>query len=740
MSSFYGGKQGRTYNIVQRYDSVAAMTQAFSGGGAYTGTNYGEYVLIDTVLSSGRSNQQNGLLYRRGFDYNDSPNNYHKPNVQEYTDPITHQFDKEGFNSAWKGWVQHPGAGAIYVGQIIGPEGRSPKIAPQNWEDFETQLASTAYSGAAFSSTFSRTKGKDGQEFNDVIQVGYVNIEDQHGDIVGGYIAFDIPETVIQAQVVDSNPYSIGGVVQSQSSIEHPFYYKWDFTIPAGKKGTDIEEFKVETGFEIKDGELDPIYDSDDLQIIDEDQYLTYSTRNYDQSAAGAITEHLGRWPYRVINSITQILKEREFFNWLESSSAQVGDIYLYPEEIQTERIAPEYDWEAPKGNLICAFCIKAGTVGDILPDAKPENSSSLFEIGYQFSSSFSSGIPSQWRVIRIPQAAPASSLQIDYKAGLSDYISGIRNLDHLAVDKEGKVYAFYSQNNTPYYLTTLRELDQIYFDTEKGQLVVKYQGQNQDLHTFGLMSIQSISLSDSKFRIVYGLNGYQNQVYEWDVKQLQSIGYTNKGNINGAQRIYVKYEGIEEPEYISDPFNNITAVGRQGDSILILYSDPSTRDAIPGDKKVIIPSWTDSVTGRTYTNLAWYNLGSMGGQFHVDGKYYYADLKGDSSYVDHGVTFTDLSEGFSGDREGWLVTVTDSSNNKHLYAYDYNGGTYNIGYSAASTFSSHWYEIMDLESSMIEPDSTIRISSENSSDTGYYQADSLNIGGAWFVISGGHD
>jgi len=41
MSSFYGGKEGRTYNIVQRYDSIAQMVEAFSGGGAYTGANYG---------------------------------------------------------------------------------------------------------------------------------------------------------------------------------------------------------------------------------------------------------------------------------------------------------------------------------------------------------------------------------------------------------------------------------------------------------------------------------------------------------------------------------------------------------------------------------------------------------------------------------------------------------------------------------------------------------------------------
>jgi len=41
MNSFYGGKQGRTYNIVQRYDSVDQMVDYFHNGGAYIDANYG---------------------------------------------------------------------------------------------------------------------------------------------------------------------------------------------------------------------------------------------------------------------------------------------------------------------------------------------------------------------------------------------------------------------------------------------------------------------------------------------------------------------------------------------------------------------------------------------------------------------------------------------------------------------------------------------------------------------------
>ena len=134
MSSFYGGKQGRTYHIVQRYDSVADMVDAFSGGGAYTKANYGQYVIIDTVLNEGRSSSlENGLLYRRGFDYNDSGYGPKPIKTASMTD--------QEFHEQWVKWVQNPGAGAIYVGQIVGPEGRTPELSIQHWTLFQEQIA-----------------------------------------------------------------------------------------------------------------------------------------------------------------------------------------------------------------------------------------------------------------------------------------------------------------------------------------------------------------------------------------------------------------------------------------------------------------------------------------------------------------------------------------------------------------------------------------------------------------------
>jgi len=170
---------------------------------------------------------------------------------------------------------------------------------------------------------------------------------------------------------------------------------------------------------------------------------------------------------------------------------------------------------------------------------------------------------------------------------------------------------------------------------------------------------------------------------------------------------------------------NLVTAIGRKGDNILVLYSDPDVRHNIDNAHKEIIPSWTDPNTGITYENLEWYNFGQLGAQYHVQGEYTYADIKEGG----------DLENGFIGDladRAGWLITITDSQNNKHIYAYDYNGGTYTIGESG-DTFESSWYEIMNLQASSIDPSLSVVI--DDTEPTGVLLDNML-----WFVESYGHD
>ena len=45
-NSFYGGRRGASFVIVEKYKSVEEMIEAFKGGGNYTTVGYDEYVLI----------------------------------------------------------------------------------------------------------------------------------------------------------------------------------------------------------------------------------------------------------------------------------------------------------------------------------------------------------------------------------------------------------------------------------------------------------------------------------------------------------------------------------------------------------------------------------------------------------------------------------------------------------------------------------------------------------------------
>ena len=106
MDSFYGGRQGRTYNIVARFSSIDDMVTHFAQS-TYTDVNFGQYVMIDTINEpegwTGEiwtpkwTDRQNGAIYRRGFDI---------------TDTI----------ASSSRTIVNPGNGAIYVGQI--PSGK----------------------------------------------------------------------------------------------------------------------------------------------------------------------------------------------------------------------------------------------------------------------------------------------------------------------------------------------------------------------------------------------------------------------------------------------------------------------------------------------------------------------------------------------------------------------------------------------------------------------------------------
>lgn len=162
--SFYGGKPGVSYRIVEHFDSIYDMVLNFQQGGSYNKVNYGEYVIIDTIVNNNqKNNPENGIIYRRGLDYTEvfNPNDLdyinenhsvaredlenseeENPSRRYYSisldidnnEIIT--FNSELYRSNFQAFVTNPGGGAEYIGQIVGPEGDSPELSILDWSNF----------------------------------------------------------------------------------------------------------------------------------------------------------------------------------------------------------------------------------------------------------------------------------------------------------------------------------------------------------------------------------------------------------------------------------------------------------------------------------------------------------------------------------------------------------------------------------------------------------------------------
>lgn len=284
--SLYGGKQGRTYNIVAHYDSIYDMVMFFKKGGSYTDANYNEYVIIDTIVNKNeKNNPENGILYRRGLNYQEDfvlsgdATSIRKTDTitktlvgeigGEYTDitipstgsvvlscvvpkyshykyvvnaadniEITSTEDNGDFNKDWLAFVSNPGGGAEYVGQIIGPQGESPWIKIKGWSDFNESFEEHELETVKGKGVLDDTKGKvtddDGNIiYNDDIRYGYLTMRDDSDNIVGAYFGIDIPKTVYEFSASSASPYGptiiwYPGRPESAAAVNGYFYLNID--------------------------------------------------------------------------------------------------------------------------------------------------------------------------------------------------------------------------------------------------------------------------------------------------------------------------------------------------------------------------------------------------------------------------------------------------------------------------------------------------------------------------------
>lgn len=253
--SFYGGKAGTPFVIAKSYNSINAMIADFAKGPALTAVQYGEHVLIDT---EDKNNINNGALYRRGYDYNNSM------------------------------------GGAIYVGTIVGPSGKAPMFELTTIENikeitFKDSDEVRQGEGAWNVSNKSLVPGKTDSEFNDDIAWSYITIRDQYGTDTTAWVGVKMPYHVIEmdAQSVsayynrdnETADFKNTNLVERDDDQAHPFYSHWSVRIPKGIKGDALKNFRVvEASDAIQDyeGKTDDIDNHRKILVYD---YYCYDTK-----------------------------------------------------------------------------------------------------------------------------------------------------------------------------------------------------------------------------------------------------------------------------------------------------------------------------------------------------------------------------------------------------------------------------------------------------------------------------
>lgn len=260
-SSFYGGRRGASFVIVERYATIEEMVNAFAQGGAYTTVKYDEYVIIDTVS---KNDPDNGKVYRRGYDYNNDL------------------------------------GGAIYIGQIVGPGGLAPQAELATIEEVHNMIEREGFEyrrgTGEYSTPNNLIPGKymSGQtiKYNDKIEWEYCSVRDIDSHDTTAYVGFKFPYTVIDYTANSVNPYynrnnqtatfTNINLVDRTDDQTHPFYEKWDIKIPKGIKGDTLKNFRIMTA----DNTIQP-YTGQATDIANHAEVLVYDYYNYDAKEAG---------------------------------------------------------------------------------------------------------------------------------------------------------------------------------------------------------------------------------------------------------------------------------------------------------------------------------------------------------------------------------------------------------------------------------------------------------------------
>ena len=264
MESFYGGKQGISFVIKNKFESVSAMETEFKKGNTYTEVWYGEYCIIDTP---NKNDPDNGKIYRRGINYQEEngdaiyvgqivgPSSGLPWMAVDTLDNVLTQFETDHANvgDEYHRQIAYPTASGIKYDSVASTEGDPPIVTKEFEVDEDNPLDGSLVPGKYIDD-------EDVVHYNDSIQWTWYNVRMDNEETYPYNkstvkLGFKIPYTVFELSSKSISPYNSDGEfvyndireaedVTPDADGPHPFYKKLNFGTFAGVQGASIVDIR----------------------------------------------------------------------------------------------------------------------------------------------------------------------------------------------------------------------------------------------------------------------------------------------------------------------------------------------------------------------------------------------------------------------------------------------------------------------------------------------------------------
>ena len=571
--SFYGGKRGTSFVIVKNYPDIASMVRDFSQGGNFLDVKYDEYVIINTI---NKNNGDNGKIFRRGYDYNSerkiSGYRVYK-NGQEIIGGNAQ--DYQGATYTFKEDI--PAGGAVYVGTIVGPAGRSPHLKILSYDDiqeiqegFQNQKSQGNLSLVEEDLLPGKYEENNEVKYNDDILWYCASVRNQNQDDSTAYIGFKIPYPVTEFITESVSAYDSDGQVEDTSKAErvddlsHPFYEKWKLSIPKGIKGNSLRNIYVTTFEDL----------SNEKVFISQNNYYLYNNvlevfeygNEEEQSSTSLDTSsieiEIGNQTYRILPN-TQIIIGEEFSYDTEKNPIQPIKIHFLG--ILNQIVQDGFTIE-DNGDINIDFTDgtsleKKGfikSIDDIVFYERPrENDNNKTDLYLQ--------------ILFNTVNEQGSKERVEYP---------VKFIRDISFDNQGTVEVEFTNGDTYTKTNVFKNITDVYFDDDK--LVFEFNnGPNIE---------KSISwISDMRVKESGNIEVKRNGGSEWQqdnpigkMKWIESMTYTQDQSDNYSNKTTVMYN-----DGTSDVFENAfksivdVQVNSETNKLVIVYNtiDPNTNE-----------------------------------------------------------------------------------------------------------------------------------------------------------------